>query len=167
MKIVSVQISITGIFCLLTQFMSFKGPLSLLEISRIFSSKKDCLVFLTIFLNCFQLSMLWVNLYFLRYWLQLLSHQLLECLVILMIFKFSSHILFMEQARVSTAFLSKMMFNRSLVLIELIDLMSSLMSIFSSSLSLIIICFLVWIYSSTIGMVTVRGIWSDIRCYSG
>jgi len=155
-----------GSFCLLTRFMSFQGLLSLLEISRIFLSKKNYLVFLTVFLNCFQSSILLVDLYFSRCQLQLLSHQLLECLVILTTFKFSFHILFMEWVRVRTGFLSKLTFNRSLILIELIDLMSSSMNIFSSSLSLTIICFLVWICSLTIGMVTVKGAWSDIRCHS-
>ena len=158
--------SMAGSFCLLTQFMSSQGSLSLVKISWIFLSKKDYLVFLTIFLNCFQSSILLVNLYFSRYWLQLLSHQLLKYLVILINFKFSFHILSMEWARVRMMFLSKLTFNRLLVSIELINLMSFSMKVFSSSLSLTIVHFLIWICTLMIGMVIVRGAWSDIRHYS-
>ena len=50
--------SIAGNLHLLTQFMSFQGPHLLLVISWILRLKKDCLVFLTIFLNTFQFSRL-------------------------------------------------------------------------------------------------------------
>ena len=132
-----------------------------------FSIKEESFGILDYFLNCFQLSMLLVNLYFSRCQLQLLFYQLLECLMILTTFKFSSHILSIEQARIRTIFSSKSTFNRLLVSIELIDLMSSSMKVFSSSLSLTIICFLVWIYTLIIGIVTVRKAWSDIRYHSG
>lgn len=147
--------------------MSSQEPLLLLEISWIFWSKKDCLVLLTIFLNYFQSLMCLVNLYFLRSYLQFLSYQLLECLVILMTLKFSSHILFIEWVRVRTIFSSNSTSNRLLALIELIVLMILLTKVFSLSLSLTIIHFLVWKCSLMIGMVIIRGVWSDVRCYSG
>ena len=50
--------------CLLTQFMSSNGSHFLLAISWILRSKKECLVDLTIFLNCFQFSIHLDDLYF-------------------------------------------------------------------------------------------------------
>jgi len=41
-------------FCFLTQFISFYGLQFLLVISWIFRLKKEHLVFLAVFLNCFQ-----------------------------------------------------------------------------------------------------------------
>ena len=48
--------SIAGSLYFLTQFMSFYGPQFLLAISWNFRSNKLCLIFLTVFLNCFQSS---------------------------------------------------------------------------------------------------------------
>ena len=155
-----------GSFCLLIQLMSSQEPLLLLEISWIFWSKKDYLVLLTVLLHCFQSLICLVDLYFSRSHLQFSFHQLLKCLVILMIFEFSSHILSIEWARVKTMFSRDLTSDRLLVLIEMIVLMSLLMKVFSSSLSLIIIHFLVWICSLTIGMVIVRKVWSEMRHHS-
>ena len=71
--------SIAGSLCLWTQFISSQGLYFLLEISWILRLKKECLVFLTILLNCFQSSNFLEVLYILRSLLQLVSHQLLEC----------------------------------------------------------------------------------------
>ena len=79
----------------------------------------------------------------------------------------SSHILFIEWVRVRTIFSSNSTSNRLLALIELIVLMILLTKVFSLSLSLTIIHFLVWKCSLMIGMVIIRGVWSDVRCYSG
>ena len=128
---------------LLTQFISSQGLLLLLEISWIFWSKKDYLIFLTVFLNCFQSSIYLVDLYFSSLHLQLLSHQLLECLVILMIFDFSSHIFSIEQVRLRTTFSSNFTLDISLVLTELIVLTRFSIKDLSSLLSLIIVCFLI------------------------
>ena len=148
---------IAGILHLLTHFMSSQGLLFLLVISWIFWLKKKCLAFLTILLNCFQSLICLVDLYILRLHLQLLFHQLLECLVILTIFKCFSHVLFIEWVRLRTLISSESLFKRSLILTELITLMSSSINDFSLSLFLTIIYFLVWKYSLIIGMVIVRG----------
>jgi len=146
--------------------MSFYGPLLLLEISWIFWLKKNHLVFLTILLNCFQSSTCLVNLYFLRSLLYFSFHQVLKCIVILTIFKFSSYILSIKQTRVRTTFSRDSTSNKSLVSIDLIVLIRLLMKTFSSSLFLTIIHFLVWICSLTIKIVIVSRAWSKMKCYS-
>ena len=79
-------ISIAGNLCLLTQFMSSQGPCFLFAIFWILRSKNCCFVFLTVLWNCFQSFKLLDDLYFSKFLQQLLSHQLLECLVMLTTF---------------------------------------------------------------------------------
>jgi len=128
-----------GSLCLLTQFMSSHGPCFLLAISWIFRSKNACLVFLTVFLNCFQSLIYFVTLYFSRSLLQLAFHQLLDCLVILTIFEFSSIVWASDQIMSSR----ESIFDKLLVLISLKALINSVIKFFSSLLSLMIVHFLV------------------------
>ena len=93
---------------MLTQFIRAQGPQPLLVISWIFRLKNVCFVFLTIFLNCFQSSIHFEDLYFLRSLLQFKSHQLLEHLVILTVFKYWAHKLSVVWTMVWTEFLSEM-----------------------------------------------------------
>ena len=72
--------------------MSSHGPCFLLAISLILRSKNILLVLFTVLQKDFQSSRLFNTLYFLRSLLQLLSHQLLECLIILVHFVFLFHI---------------------------------------------------------------------------
>ena len=157
----------TGSLHFLTQFMSSQDFLFLFNISWIFWSKNECLVLLTVFLNFFQSSSLLVNLYFSRSLLQFKFHQLFKYLVILTIFEFFSHIFSMALANELTIFLSESMSVRLLVLIVLIFLIKFLMKNFSSTLPLMIEHFLLWMCSSTICIVTVRGVWSEDSCQSG
>ena len=154
--------SIAGSLCLWTQFISFQGPCFLLEISWILRLKKECLVFLTILLNCFQYFNLLEVLYMLRSLLQLASHQLLECTVILMTFEFLAQILSKELVNSLMVLSRRVISPMSDMLILLSDSVSFLMKVCSLSLLLTIECFLVWIYSSTIGITTVRGMWSEV-----
>jgi len=66
--------------------MSSQGPRFLFAISVILRLKNDLLVFFTVLWKDFQSSRLFKDLYLLRSLLQLLSHQLLECLVMLVSF---------------------------------------------------------------------------------
>jgi len=86
--------SIAGNFCLLIQFIRAHEPQPLLAISWIFRLKNICFIFLTVFLNCLQSSMHFEDLYFSRSLLQFKFHQLLECLVILIVFEYWAHKLF-------------------------------------------------------------------------
>ena len=85
----------------------------------------------------------------------------------LTIFEFFSHILSKEQVKEQTMFSREITLNKSLVLISLIALITSLTKIFSSLLFLIIICFFIWICSLMIRMVIVSRAWSDTKCQSG
>ena len=159
--------STAGSLYLLTQFISSQGLPLLLDISWIFWLKKDCLEFLTVLLNCFQFSMHLVDLYFSRSYLQFSSYQLLECLVMLMTFEFSFHILSIDWARKRTPFSSDSILDKLLVSIEPKVLMILLIKALSSSLSLTINCFLVWICSLTIGIVIVNEVGSDVSHHFG
>ena len=147
--------------------MSSHDPLFLFEISWIFWSKNDHFILLTIFLNCFQSSNLLVDLYLLRFILQFESYQLFECLVILMIFEFLSHVLLMALAIELITFSSDSTLVKLFESIDLIALIKLLMKDFSSLLSLIIKHFLFWTYSSIIGIVMVSGVWSKNKYQSG
>ena len=119
------------------------------------------------FLNCFQSSNLLDDLYFLRSLLQFTSHQLFEYLVILMILAFFSHVLSMVLVKELMTFLSNSTSDKLFVLIDLKALIKSLIKDFSSLLPLMIKFFLVWMCSSTIGIVIVSRAWSEVKCYSG
>jgi len=136
----------------------------LLAISWILRLKKECLVDLTIFFNYFQSSIYLDNLYFSRSLLQFTSHQLFECLVILMIFEFFSYMISKDQAKEQTVLSREMASNRLLVLISLMAFITLLTKIFSFLLLLIIVHFLVWMYSLMIGMVIVSEVWSNAKC---
>ena len=120
---------------------------------------------LTIFLNCFQSARLWVNLYFSKSLLQLKSHQLFECLEILMILEFLSQAYSTVLVNNSTIFFRTMVSDRLEVLMNTISLIKFLMNDFSSLLSLVIDCLWFSEYSS-IGIVIVRGVWSDNSLHS-
>ena len=107
--------SIARSLYLLTQFISSQRPCLLLEISWILRSKYEYFVFLIVFLNCFQSSMLLVNLYSSRSLLQLMSHQLLKYFVMLTDFKFFTHILSIKSARLRTTFSSHSTLDRLLI----------------------------------------------------
>ena len=124
-------------------------------------SKKEYLVVLTIFLNCFQSSILLDTLYFSRFLLYFASHQPFECLVILIIFKFISHIISKDWVKEQTVLLREIVSNRLLVLMSLMAFITFLMKVFSFLLSLTIVYFLVWICFLTIGMVIISGAWSN------
>jgi len=147
--------------------MSSHRPCFLLVISWIFRSKNAHLVLLTVFLNCFQSLICFVTLYFSRFLLQLAFNQLLDCLVMLTIFKFFSQISFIVWANNWTISSKESIFDKLLVSISLKALINSVTKFFSSSLSLMIAHFLIWICSSKIGMVIVSGAWSETRHHLG
>ena len=93
----------------------------------------------------------------LRSLLQLVSHQLLECTMMLTTFEFFAQILSKELANSLTMLSRQAILSMSDILMFLIDLVSSLMKKCPSSLSLTIEHFLVWTCSLTIGIMTVRG----------
>jgi len=142
-------------------------PQLLLEISWIFRLKNIHFIFLTVFLNCLQSSMHFEYLYFLRSLLQFKSHQLLECLVILTVFKYWAHKLSIAWKMVWTELLSKIISEMLDILISQIWLISSLMNFFSLSLFLTSEYFLVWICFSNIGIQIVKGTWSEMSLYLG
>ena len=82
--------SIASNLCLLIQFISSQGLHFLFKIFWILRLKNWHFIFLTILWNCFQSSKLFDDLYLSKSLLQLLSHQLLECFVMLMTFEFFS-----------------------------------------------------------------------------
>lgn len=130
-------------------------------ISWILRSKNCYFVFLTVLQNCFQSSKLLDNLYFSKSLQQFSSHQLLKCLVMLMAFKFFSQVTSTAEANLSTALSRLVIYDMLEVLIFLMKLVRSLMNVNSSSLSLMIECLLEMMCSSAIGMMMVRGAWSD------
>ena len=149
--------STTGRFLFLTLFMSSQSPLALFTISWIFWLKNEHLVFLTVFLNCFQLAKLLNDLYFSKFLLQLMSHQLFECFKILIILEFLSQALSTMQASKSIIFSNDLMLDRLEVLMNKMFLIKSLINDISSSLFLAIECFGLLESCPSIRMVIVRG----------
>jgi len=94
----------------------------------------------------------------LRSLLQLVFHQLLEYIIILMTFEFLAQILSKELANSLMTLSRQAMLLMSDMLMLLNNLVSFLMKICSSLLFLTIEHFLVWTCSSTIGIMTVRGV---------
>jgi len=137
-------ISIASRLHLLTQFMRAQSPQPLLVISWIFRLKNACFVFLTIYLNCFQSLICFDDLYFSISLLQLAFYQLFDHLVILTVFECWAHKISMAWVMDWTELLREVVSVMLKVSITLKDLISSLMNFFFSSLSLIIVCFLVW-----------------------
>ena len=109
-----------GSLHLLTQFIRDHGPLFLLTISCILRSKNDLFIFLTMFLNFFQSSMHFEALYLSRFLLQLLFHQLLDLLVILINLAYLFHRYSTELVIFRIMFSSKLTF-------EIFDMSSSLL----------------------------------------
>ena len=136
--------------------MSSQGSYFLLAISWILRSKNKHFIFLTILQKSFQSSRLFVNLYLSNSLLQFAFHQLLECLVILTIFKFFFYMHSTTLANSLTT-LSKLSLSDKLEVWKfLIKDMRSLINNISSLLSLMIDLLLDSIYSSLIRMVIVR-----------
>ena len=149
--------------CLLIQFIRSHGPAFLLAISWIFWSN---LVFLIVFLNTFQSFIFFILLYLSRVLLQLVSHQLLKCLVILIVLEWWFQRLLADCAIVWTMFSREFSSCISKVLIVCIEVMNLLMKFFSS-LSLIKTHFLVEKHSSKIGMQIDSVAWSEMSYQSG
>ena len=142
--------STAGSLHLLIQFISSQGPLHLLEISWILRLKNVHFMFLIIFLNCFQFSIHLDALYLSRFLLQFMFHQLLECFIMLTTFKFFTQMFSIKLAN-SRTMLSRWSTSNILLSIFLIASINYLTKVCSSLLYLTIVCFLVWIYSLTIG----------------
>ena len=137
------------------------------NISWIFWLKNKCLVYLTVFLNCFQSARLWVDLYFSKSLLQLKSHQFFKYLEILIILEFLSQAYSTVLANNSMTFSRAMMSDKLKVSIDEISLIKFLMNDFSFLLSLVMDYLWSSEYYSLIGMVTVRGAWSNNSLHSG
>ena len=136
--------------------MSSQGSYFLLAISWILRSKNKHFIFLTILQKSFQSSRLFVNLYLSNSLLQFAFHQLLECLVILTIFKFFFYMHSTTLANSLTTLSRLSLSNKLEVWRFLIKDMRSLINNISSLLSLMIDLLLDSIYSSLIRMVIVR-----------
>ena len=147
--------------------MSSQGSRLLFEISWILRSKKCYFIFLTVQQNCFQSSKFFENLYFSKSLLQLLFHQLLEYLVILMVFTFFSQVISTTLANSLTVQSRLVISDAKEVLMLLNDDVRSLINVTSSSLSLTIDCLLVLVHSSIMGIVIVRDVWLDDNLQSG
>ena len=153
--------SIVGNLHLLTQFISSQGPRFLLAISWILLLKKIHFVDLTVLLNTFQFSKFLVVLYLFRAWLQLLFHQLLECFVIrtCLVFVFHANSIFNASKFVTSSIL--LWSDKSDISMFLIATETSLIKFFSSSLFFAIEDLNKLIFSSSMAIVTERGVWSD------
>jgi len=121
--------SVAGSFLFLTQFMSSQELQFLLAISLIFPLKKFCFVFLTVPLNFFQSFSCLNCLYVSRSLQQLLSHQALECLVMLTFLECLYHILSILLASNWTMASRMSMLWIESVLRPLIELMSFLFTV--------------------------------------
>ena len=151
----------------LAQFMSSQGPQFLLVISWILVLKNLCLVFLTILLKFSQSLTHFENQYLSSPLLHSSFHHILECLVILTIFKFLNQIFSVLSVNLYMIQLRSYLLVIWSVFSSLIAVIISAMNFSSSLLFLTIVYFLVWIYSSKIMISTVRGVWSDKSLYSG
>ena len=145
-------------FLFLTQFMSSHGPHFLLVISSIFSLKKLHFIFLTIsFLNFFQSSNHFDCLYLLKSFQKLSFHQALECFVMLTFLECLCHMLSTFVVREFTISLNVLLLRVESVLRFLMKFINSLIKQFSSSLFLVRTCFIVWMCSSAIDILTEMG----------
>ena len=141
---------ITGSFLFLIQFISSYRPHFLLAISSIFLSKKLYFIFLTVSLNFFQSSNYFDYLYLLRSFWQLLSHQALQCFVMLTFLEYLCHILSTFIVREFTISSSMLLSKIKSVLRFLIKFNNSSIKWSSSSLFLARTHFIVWMCSSAI-----------------
>ena len=157
----------TGSFHLLTQFMSSYGPHFLLAILLILRLKNVLLILFMVLWKNFQSLELFDALYFSSSLLQLLSHQLLECFVILVSFTFLFYTSFTLLVRLLTTFSNIWMSKRLETFKFLIMLVVSSKNWASLLLSFLMLLLHVMITSSEIGMAMVKGAWSEERHYSG
>ena len=127
-------VSMVGSLHLLIQLISFQELCFFLAISWILRSKKDYFLFLTVFWKVFQSLIFFKALYFARFLLYLLFHQLFACFVILTIFEFFVQILFMMLAKLLTT-LSKLGISKTLDMSKFFnDVITSLINNSSSLL---------------------------------
>ena len=159
--------STAGNLCLLTQFMSSQGPQLLLATSWILVSKKALLVVLTIFLNDFQSSRHLDSQYILRDRLQSLFHHILECFVILTLLALvfqaclilaANRLMTCSRDSQSTRFVVSS--NLKTQVTSLMNSSSSLLFFDRENLE-VITC------SSSMGIVIVRGAWSEMSLQDG
>ena len=94
-------------------------------------------------------------------------HQPFECFEILTILEFLSQALLTMQTSKFMMFSSDLISDRLEVLMDEIFLIKSLMNNISSLLPLVIECFWSLKSCSSIGIITVREVWSDNNLYSG
>ena len=106
------------------------------------------------------------NLYYSRSLLQLLSHQLLDLLIMLTVFTFCNHNFSIVWVMDYMEYLSDTTSEIVDVLISWIWLMSTLINCFSLLLSLTSVCFWMLISFSKIGIQTVRGAWLETSLQS-
>ena len=130
----------------------------MLPISWILRLKNNHFMFLTVLQKIFQSSRLFKDLYFSRFLLQFLSHQLLDCFVILITFEFFSQALSTTLANLLTALSRLDISNRLDILKFLTDVMMSLIKDTSSLLSLMIEHLIEVILSSIMGIEMVKGV---------
>ena len=156
-----------GSFHLLTQFMSSHGPHFLLAISLILRLKNILLVLFTVLQKNFQSSRLFDVLYFLSSLLQLLSHQLLECLMILVSFAFQFHASSTLMASSLTMFPNIWISMRFEMFKFLIMLVASSKNWVSSLLPFLMLLLGVLMIFSEIRIVMVKGAWSEERHHPG
>ena len=149
-------------FLFLIQFMSSYRPHFLLAISLILVSKKLHFILLTISLNFFQSFNHFDCLYISRSLWQLLFHQALEYFVMLTFLECLCYILSTLIASELTISSSVLLSRMESVLRFLIKFVNSSIKWSSSSLFLVRDCFVIWICSSTINMLMVIEVWSDI-----
>ena len=148
--------SIANSLHLLTQLISFQGPWLLLAISWILIWKKTFLVIFTVFLKDFQFLRFLDILYLSKDWLHSLFHHFLECLVILVHLAFFPHACSIFDANRLTMSSSlswsiKLEMSRFLMIA-----VASLTKVASSSLFFSIKSLDKRIFSSVIGINTVR-----------
>ena len=153
--------SIAGSLHFLTQFMRSYGPYFLLAISSILSSKKDLLVFLTIFLKLCQFSRLWERQYFSSDRQQSLFHHALECLVIFISLEFFHHDSSMLDEIDWTTSSRVLVFWIMVVFTFFVIWMTFSMNWFSSSLSFASDHYVCDILSLQMDTLTVIRAWSD------
>ena len=151
--------------CLLTQFMSSYEPCFLFTISWILRLKNACFVPLTVLYKDFQSSRLFDLLYFSKSLLYFLFYQLFKYFVTLIIFEFFTHTFSTILARSFTVFSKWGISDKFVMSRFLMNMIISLMNYSSSSLFLMIDLFLELIFSSTIGIIIVRGIWLEVGYY--
>ena len=145
--------------------MSSHGPCFLSAISVILRLKNILLVFFTVLWKDLQFSSLFKDLYLSRSLLQLSSHKLLECLVMLVSFIFLLHTLSTFLAKLLTAFSSEGISNRfktSKFLIALIMFLTNS----SSTLFFWIVLLRILIILFNIMIITVKRAWLEERHHS-